>query len=46
VITHRIDLRDVADAYHIFSSKLDNCIKTVLVPPGVAQEATTAAASY
>jgi threonine dehydrogenase-like Zn-dependent dehydrogenase len=33
VITHRIDLRDVADAYHLFSSKLDNCIKTVLVPP-------------
>jgi len=46
VITHRIDLRDVADAYHIFSSKLDNCIKTVLVPPGVAQEATTAASSH
>jgi threonine dehydrogenase-like Zn-dependent dehydrogenase len=33
VITHRIDLCDVADAYHLFSSKLDNCIKTVLVPP-------------
>jgi len=23
----------VADAYHIFSSKLDNCIKPVLIPP-------------
>lgn len=34
VITHRIGLEDVADAYHIFSSKLDGCIKTVLVPPG------------
>ncbi|MEZ2298474.1 zinc-dependent alcohol dehydrogenase [Variovorax sp. RCC_210] len=33
VITHRIGLCDVADAYHLFSSKLDNCIKTVLVPP-------------
>ena len=33
VITHRIPLEDVADAYHIFSSKLDNCIKPVLIPP-------------
>ncbi len=33
IITHRIPLDEVADAYHIFSSKLDNCIKTVLVPP-------------
>ena len=32
IITHRIPLEHVADAYHIFSSKLDNCIKTVLVP--------------
>ncbi|WP_019657443.1 zinc-dependent alcohol dehydrogenase [Variovorax atrisoli] len=37
VITHRIDLEDVADAYHIFSSKLDGCIKTVLVPPGAGR---------
>ncbi len=33
VITHRVPLEEVADAYHVFSSKLDNCIKTVLVPP-------------
>ena len=33
IITHRIPLEDVADAYHIFSSKLDNCIKPVLIPP-------------
>jgi len=33
IITHRIPLEEVADAYHIFSSKLDNCIKAVLVPP-------------
>jgi threonine dehydrogenase-like Zn-dependent dehydrogenase len=39
VITHHIDLEDVADAYHLFSSKLDNCIKTVLVPPGAARDA-------
>jgi threonine dehydrogenase-like Zn-dependent dehydrogenase len=33
VITHRFPLADVADAYHIFSSKLDHCIKPVLIPP-------------
>jgi threonine dehydrogenase-like Zn-dependent dehydrogenase len=37
IITHRAPLEDVADAYHMFSSKLDNCIKTVLVPHGVTQ---------
>jgi threonine dehydrogenase-like Zn-dependent dehydrogenase len=35
VITHRFGLEDIADAYHIFSSKLDNCIKPVLIPPTV-----------
>ena len=33
IITHRVPLEEVSDAYHIFASKLDNCIKTVLVPP-------------
>jgi threonine dehydrogenase-like Zn-dependent dehydrogenase len=33
LITHRIPLEAVSDAYQIFSSKLDNCIKTVLIPP-------------
>jgi threonine dehydrogenase-like Zn-dependent dehydrogenase len=33
LITHRIPLEEVSEAYHIFSSKLDNCIKTVLIPP-------------
>ncbi|MVN23368.1 zinc-dependent alcohol dehydrogenase [Mucilaginibacter arboris] len=33
IITHKVPLEEVADAYHIFSSKLDNCIKTVLIPP-------------
>jgi threonine dehydrogenase-like Zn-dependent dehydrogenase len=37
IITHRIPLEDVADAYHIFSSKLDNCIKPVLMPPAGRQ---------
>jgi threonine dehydrogenase-like Zn-dependent dehydrogenase len=33
VITHRVPLEEVSDAYHLFSHKLDGCIKTVLVPP-------------
>lgn len=33
IITHRVPLEEVADAYHIFSAKLDNCIKTILIPP-------------
>lgn len=33
LITHRIPLEEVADAYRIFSDKLDNCIKPVLIPP-------------
>ena len=37
IITHRVPLEEVADAYHIFSSKLDNCIKTILVPPRASQ---------
>ena len=32
VITHRFDLEDVAEAYHLFSAKRDGCIKPVLVP--------------
>jgi threonine dehydrogenase-like Zn-dependent dehydrogenase len=34
IITHRIPLEEVAEGYHIFSGKLDNCIKPVLIPPG------------
>jgi threonine dehydrogenase-like Zn-dependent dehydrogenase len=33
LITHRIPLEYVSDAYRIFSAKLDNCIKPVLLPP-------------
>ena len=36
IITHRIPLEEVADGYHMFSSKLDNCIKTLLIPPKAA----------
>ena len=32
IITHRVPLEEAADAYHIFSAKLDECIKTVLLP--------------
>jgi threonine dehydrogenase-like Zn-dependent dehydrogenase len=32
LITHRVPLEDISDAYHIFSAKLDNCIKPVLIP--------------
>ncbi|MDB5659961.1 MAG: glutathione-dependent formaldehyde dehydrogenase [Cypionkella sp.] len=32
LITHRVPLDDIADAYHIFAAKLDNCIKPVLLP--------------
>src|ERR687885_116856 len=35
MITHRIPLEYVSDAYRIFSAKLDNCIKPVLMPPSV-----------
>ncbi|MBF9140342.1 zinc-dependent alcohol dehydrogenase [Hymenobacter properus] len=33
LITHRIPLEDVADGYRMFSAKLDNIIKPVLIPP-------------
>ncbi|HZF94432.1 MAG TPA: zinc-dependent alcohol dehydrogenase [Allosphingosinicella sp.] len=32
LITHRVPLEDISDAYHIFSAKLDDCIKPVLIP--------------
>jgi threonine dehydrogenase-like Zn-dependent dehydrogenase len=33
IITHRIPLEHAAEAYHMFSEKQDDCIKTVLLPP-------------
>ncbi|HVG40992.1 MAG TPA: zinc-dependent alcohol dehydrogenase [Chitinophagaceae bacterium] len=33
IISHRIPLEEVSDAYHIFSAKRDNCIKPILIPP-------------
>lgn len=32
IITHKVPLEEVSEAYHIFSQKLDGCIKTVLIP--------------
>ena len=32
VVTHRIPLEHIAEGYHIFSAKLDNCIKPLIVP--------------
>jgi threonine dehydrogenase-like Zn-dependent dehydrogenase len=33
VITHRIPLEEIGEGYHMFSSKLDNCIKPMVIPP-------------
>jgi threonine dehydrogenase-like Zn-dependent dehydrogenase len=35
LITHHIPLEEAADGYKMFSAKLDNMIKPVLIPPGV-----------
>lgn len=34
LITHRMALDEVSDGYHMFSAKLDGCIKPVLYPNG------------
>jgi S-(hydroxymethyl)glutathione dehydrogenase / alcohol dehydrogenase len=34
IVTHRIPLEHIAEGYHIFSAKLDNCIKPLIVPAG------------
>ncbi len=31
IVTHRIPLEDIAEGYHLFSAKLDNCIKTLVI---------------
>jgi len=33
IVTHRFPLEEISEAYHIFSSKLDQCIKPILIPP-------------
>ncbi|MDN4173993.1 zinc-dependent alcohol dehydrogenase [Nocardioides sp. SOB77] len=32
IVTHRIPLEHIDEAYHLFSAKLDGCIKTVIIP--------------
>jgi alcohol dehydrogenase len=32
VVTHRIPLEHIGEGYHIFSAKLDDCIKPLIVP--------------
>ncbi|GAB2489853.1 zinc-dependent alcohol dehydrogenase [Promicromonospora xylanilytica] len=32
IVTHRIPLEHIADGYHMFSAKLDGCIKPLVVP--------------
>jgi threonine dehydrogenase-like Zn-dependent dehydrogenase len=32
IITHRFSLEETPEAYRVFTSKLDNCIKPVLIP--------------
>ena len=34
IVTHRIPLEHIAEGYHIFSAKLDDCIKPLIVPSG------------
>ena len=34
IVTHRIPLEHIAEGYHIFSAKLDGCIKPLIVPSG------------
>ncbi|HEY0474524.1 MAG TPA: glutathione-dependent formaldehyde dehydrogenase, partial [Kribbella sp.] len=32
IVTHRIPLEHIAEGYHIFSAKLDGCIKPLVIP--------------
>ena len=36
IITHRLPLEEVAEGYHLFSKRLDGCVKTILIPPSAA----------
>lgn len=35
LVTHRLPLEEVSTAYRLFSAKLDDCIKPILLPPSV-----------
>jgi threonine dehydrogenase-like Zn-dependent dehydrogenase len=32
IVTHRISLEEIAEGYHMMSSKLDNCVKPLIRP--------------
>ena len=32
MVTHRFSLEEIPEAYHVFSSKLDGCIKPLILP--------------
>ena len=32
MVTHRFPLEDISEAYHVFSAKLDGCIKPLILP--------------
>jgi S-(hydroxymethyl)glutathione dehydrogenase/alcohol dehydrogenase len=34
LVTHRVPLEHIAEGYHMFSAKLDGCIKPLVVPDG------------
>jgi len=34
IVTHRIPLEHIAEGYHMFSAKLDGCVKPLVVPGG------------
>jgi S-(hydroxymethyl)glutathione dehydrogenase / alcohol dehydrogenase len=36
LVTHRVPLEHVAEAYHLFSAKLDECVKPLIIPGGDA----------
>lgn len=36
MITHRFPLEEINEGYHVFSSKLDGCIKPMVIPPRAA----------
>jgi threonine dehydrogenase-like Zn-dependent dehydrogenase len=42
VITHRFPLEEIGEAYHMFSSKLDDIIKPLVLPPSVPSVAPRA----
>jgi threonine dehydrogenase-like Zn-dependent dehydrogenase len=36
IVTHRVPLEHIAEAYHMFSAKLDGCIKPLILPDAAA----------